>query len=167
MLTLYFCCPPTSKGALHIQDDYCNISKDNGSIVVVPRTPLVPSRTEKQAVHSNVPSILRNLPVSVPFLSCQSEEHLGKKTLVLDLDETLVHSSFDPSQPHQFSVPLILDGRTCEVYVSVRPGIDSFLQSMSSLYEIVVFTASSHQVGLHSFFHCVVRRQRIESFGFM
>lgn len=162
MFALYFCYPLSSKPALHT-DGYCTVSKDNSA--VVSGTPLVPFRADRCVASANVTSLLPSLPVSVPFLPCQNGGPLRKKTLVLDLDETLVHSSFDPSQPHQFSFPVMLDGRVRQVYVSVRPGVESFLQSMSSLYEIVVFTASFHQVGVHSLPHCVVCRRRAESSG--
>ncbi|OAO17323.1 Mitochondrial import inner membrane translocase subunit TIM50 [Blastocystis sp. ATCC 50177/Nand II] len=142
VFALYFCYPLSSKPALQT-DGYCTVSKDNSA--VVSGTPLVPFRADRCVASANVTSLLPSLPVSVPFLPCQNGGPLRKKTLVLDLDETLVHSSFDPSQPHQFSFPVMLDGRVRQVYVSVRPGVESFLQSMSSLYEIVVFTASFHQ----------------------
>lgn len=162
MFALYFCYPLPSKPALR-KEGYCTVSTDISA--EVSGTPLVPVRADGCVARADVTSLLPSLPVSVPFLPCQNGGPLGKKTLVLDLDETLVHSSFDPSQPHQFSVPVLLDGRVRHVYVSVRPGVESFLQSMSSLYEIVVFTASFHQVEMHSLLHCVVRRRRPESSG--
>ena len=70
----------------------------------------------------------------------------GKKTLVLDLDETLVHSSFSPLVRCDTVIPLQLNDTVSNVYVCVRPGIQEFLRSLSYLYEIVVFTASSKSV---------------------
>ena len=48
----------------------------------------------------------------------------GKYTLVLDLDETLVHYESKKKQYH------------------IRPGCRKFLKELSKYYEIVVFTAS-------------------------
>ena len=50
------------------------------------------------------------------------EEHRGKKTLILDLDETLVHSSFKPVPNPDIILPVEIEGKVCEVYVLVRPG---------------------------------------------
>lgn len=62
--------------------------------------------------------------------------------LVLDLDETLVHSSFTPIPGADFEIPLEMQGEVHTVYVKKRPGVDNFLRQVSEWYEIVVFTAS-------------------------
>ncbi|EST08150.2 NLI interacting factor [Kalmanozyma brasiliensis GHG001] len=66
----------------------------------------------------------------------------GRKCLVLDLDETLVHSSFKMIQNADFIVPVEIDGTVHNVYVIKRPGVDEFLRAMGLIYEVVVFTAS-------------------------
>lgn len=71
-----------------------------------------------------------------------SEEHKGRKCLVLDLDETLVHSSFKPIDNPDFIVPVEIDNQVHNVYVSKRPGVDEFLKDVGEHYEVVVFTAS-------------------------
>jgi carboxy-terminal domain RNA polymerase II polypeptide A small phosphatase len=75
-------------------------------------------------------------------------EDKHKKCLVLDLDETLVHSSFLPvaSADYILSLPLGMDG-SCDsiqqnIYVSKRPGVDVFLDKITRLFEVVLFTAS-------------------------
>jgi len=65
-----------------------------------------------------------------------------KKTLVLDLDETLVHSSFKPTPTCDIKLKITMQGTDYEVHVLVRPGVEDFLKEMSNYYEIVVFTAS-------------------------
>ncbi|EEY57388.1 nuclear LIM factor interactor-interacting protein cleavage-specific form, putative [Phytophthora infestans T30-4] len=65
-----------------------------------------------------------------------------KKCLVLDLDETLVHSSFRPTNNYDFIIPVEIDGSTHLVYVCKRPGAEEFLIEMAKYYEIVVYTAS-------------------------
>ncbi|RIA86580.1 HAD-like domain-containing protein [Glomus cerebriforme] len=69
-------------------------------------------------------------------------EHNGRKCLVLDLDETLVHSSFKLIHQADFVVPVEIENQIHNVYVIKRPGVDQFLKKMGEIYEIVVFTAS-------------------------
>ncbi|EME28918.1 mitochondrial presequence translocase subunit Tim50 [Galdieria sulphuraria] len=52
---------------------------------------------------------------------------LPRRTLVLDLDETLVYSQWKASEGWK---------------TLVRPGVETFLEQMSHLYEIVLFTSS-------------------------
>jgi len=47
----------------------------------------------------------------------------GKKCLVLDLDETLVHSSFHPTAVFDFQIKVEIDGIYHDVYVAKRPGV--------------------------------------------
>jgi len=65
-----------------------------------------------------------------------------KKCLVIDLDETLVHSSFKPISNADFIVPVEIDGTIHQVYVLKRPYVDEFLKKVGGLYECVLFTAS-------------------------
>ena len=66
-----------------------------------------------------------------------------KKTLVLDLDETLVHSGFIPFNcPSDVIIKIELDNNIHDIHVLVRPGVKEFLEKMSKRYEIVIFTAS-------------------------
>lgn len=66
----------------------------------------------------------------------------GKKTLVLDLDETLVHSSFMQEAQSKLELSLSIEGRTITIYVNIRPGVQEFLERTAKMYELVVFTAS-------------------------
>jgi len=67
---------------------------------------------------------------------------VNKKCLVIDLDETLVHSSFKPISNADFIVPVEIDGTIHQVYVLKRPYVDEFLKKVGELYECVLFTAS-------------------------
>jgi len=69
-------------------------------------------------------------------------QDMHKKCMVIDLDETLVHSSFKPISNADFIVPVEIDGTVHQVYVLKRPHVDEFLQRMGELYECVLFTAS-------------------------
>ncbi|AED95285.1 unnamed protein product [Arabidopsis thaliana] len=65
-----------------------------------------------------------------------------KKTIVLDLDETLVHSSMEkPEVPYDFVVNPKIDGQILTFFVIKRPGVDEFLKKIGEKYQIVVFTA--------------------------
>jgi len=67
----------------------------------------------------------------------------NKKTLILDLDETLVHSAFSPfSRKSDLTLTINFDGEKRLLYVLKRPYVDEFLSELSSLYEIIIFTAS-------------------------
>jgi RNA polymerase II subunit A small phosphatase-like protein len=66
----------------------------------------------------------------------------AKTCLVIDLDETLVHSSFKPVPNADFIVPVEIDGQVHQVYVTKRPHVDEFLRRVGELYECVLFTAS-------------------------
>jgi len=66
----------------------------------------------------------------------------GKKCLVLDLDETLVHSSFRAVEGADFVIPVKIEDVVHFVYVMKRPGVDEFLVEMAKHYEIVIYTAS-------------------------
>jgi len=79
---------------------------------------------------------------NTPLLPPQSPELSGKRILVLDLDETLVHSSFKPIPNPDFIIPVEIEDQVHKVYVLKRPGVDQFLQRVGQMYEVVVFTAS-------------------------
>uniref|UniRef100_A0A8C5LTF1 Mitochondrial import inner membrane translocase subunit TIM50 n=1 Tax=Leptobrachium leishanense TaxID=445787 RepID=A0A8C5LTF1_9ANUR len=65
----------------------------------------------------------------------------GKKCVVIDLIETLVHSSLKPINNADFIVPVEIDGTIYQVYVLKRPHLEEFLQKMGDLLEWVLFTA--------------------------
>ena len=67
----------------------------------------------------------------------------SKKTLVLDLDETLVHSQFGPFEiPSDVVINIEIENELHDIHVLIRPGVKEFLEKMSQIYEIVIFTAS-------------------------
>ncbi|XP_077544402.1 carboxy-terminal domain RNA polymerase II polypeptide A small phosphatase 1-like isoform X3 [Haemaphysalis longicornis] len=69
-------------------------------------------------------------------------QDVHKICLIIDLDETLVHSSFKPISNADFVVPVEIDGTVHQVYVLKRPYVDEFLQRVGDAYECVLFTAS-------------------------
>uniref|UniRef100_A0A6U2GHI8 FCP1 homology domain-containing protein n=2 Tax=Hemiselmis andersenii TaxID=464988 RepID=A0A6U2GHI8_HEMAN len=67
-----------------------------------------------------------------------------KMTLVLDLDETLVHSSPKRLFRYDYKIHIATADSPvgCWFFVAKRPHIDRFLRAVSRWFEIVVFTAS-------------------------
>ena len=61
---------------------------------------------------------------------------------VLDLDETLVHSTLDTCDSPDFTFSVVFNGRRHIVNVKRRPHLAAFLEAAAALFEVVVFTAS-------------------------
>jgi len=88
---------------------------------------------------SNFNQITETTPA---LLEPQLPQHKGKKVLVLDLDETLVHSTFEPVENPDLVLPVRIQGMTYRINVIIRPGAEEFLARVKGLFEVVVFTAS-------------------------
>ncbi|UYV68708.1 CTDNEP1 [Cordylochernes scorpioides] len=78
-----------------------------------------------------------------------------ERPLVLDLDETLIHSQHDgvirqmvrPGTPPDFILRVTIDRHPVRFFVHKRPHVDFFLDITSQWYELVVFTASMEIYG--------------------
>ena len=92
--------------------------------------------------HSN---LLQNKKMLLPQ---KSKEFINKKTLILDLDETLVHSSFVPFQNNDIILEVELESVIYNIFVLVRPGTIEFIRKVAQLYEVVIFTASISKYAL-------------------
>ena len=80
-----------------------------------------------------------------PLLPPKQKKFIDKKTLLLDLDETLVHSGFkqfNPNIPSDLIMNIELENQKREIHVLIRPGVKEFLERISKRFEIVIFTAS-------------------------
>ena len=65
------------------------------------------------------------------------------KTLILDLDETLIHCDEFLHLHHDLSFPIkFTGGESINCALNIRPFAKEFIQKMSALFEVVVFTAS-------------------------
>jgi len=84
----------------------------------------------------------RDLFQSDLLLPIKSPEYTNKKTLILDLDETLVHSSPSPFPKNDLILEVDFDGILYNIYVLIRPGAENFIKRMSKIFELVIFTAS-------------------------
>uniref|UniRef100_A0A7S3GAK4 FCP1 homology domain-containing protein n=1 Tax=Palpitomonas bilix TaxID=652834 RepID=A0A7S3GAK4_9EUKA len=93
-------------------------------------------------------------PACDPLLPEQASEHEGRITLVLDLDETLIHSTAD--KPFEYHYAVEIDSRIGDeelsassevplwqsLYVKKRPHAEFFLEQVCKHFEVVIFTAS-------------------------
>ncbi|OMO93911.1 NLI interacting factor [Corchorus capsularis] len=63
-------------------------------------------------------------------------------TLVLDLDETLVHSTLEYCDDADFTFTVFFNMKEHTVYVKQRPHLHTFLEKVAEMFEVVIFTAS-------------------------
>ncbi|KAJ9192435.1 hypothetical protein DTO164E3_8367 [Paecilomyces variotii] len=125
--------------AIDRDEDAGQPSHDEGQVVaLLPPPPLAP--TLKQPPSSVGEGQQWLLPPPLPHLQ-------NRKCLVLDLDETLVHSSFKVLERADFTIPVEIEGQYHNIYVIKRPGVDQFMKRVGELYEVVVFTASVSKYG--------------------
>eukprot|EP01135_Chromosphaera_perkinsii_P006631 Nk52_evm33s554 gene=Nk52_evmTU33s554 len=78
----------------------------------------------------------------------QPQPHYKKKILVLDLDETLIHSSVkDVNVQYDLKIEIFINRMACLFYVYKRPYVDFFLETVQQWYNLVIFTASIKEYG--------------------
>uniref|UniRef100_A0A1I7RWE0 CTD nuclear envelope phosphatase 1 homolog n=1 Tax=Bursaphelenchus xylophilus TaxID=6326 RepID=A0A1I7RWE0_BURXY len=88
-------------------------------------------------------------------LTMQRLSMVKRKIMVLDLDETLIHSHHDgvlrptvkPGTPPDFVLRVVIDRQPVRFFVHLRPHVDFFLTVVSQWYDLVVFTASMEVYG--------------------
>ncbi|EGS19066.1 uncharacterized protein CTHT_0056880 [Thermochaetoides thermophila DSM 1495] len=127
--------------------DEAEKDSETEAVEIVPRIPPPPPGPP---VPNPPTSDLIESPAEQPrkyLLPPQAPELKGRKCLVLDLDETLVHSSFKMLHQADFTIPVEIEGNYHNVYVIKRPGVDEFMKRVGELYEVVVFTASVAKYG--------------------
>ena len=88
-----------------------------------------PNENDNENIEFNIEENIQtqrdqNKKITEPYLNPINPRY--KYTLVLDLDETLVHYTSDNES----------------AYIQIRPGTEDFLIELSDYYEIVIFTAS-------------------------
>ena len=103
--------------------------------LILPLNPHLSSLTPSN--HSNILNYKEEL-----LLPPKVKEFKNKKTLILDLDETLVHSSFTPFEKNDIILEVDFEGVIYKIYVLVRPFAKEFLVKVSQYFELVIFTAS-------------------------
>jgi hypothetical protein len=90
-------------------------------------------------------------PADKPILPPVAAQDKGKLCLVLDLDETLVHSSFRAVPNPDYIIPVKIEDVVHQVYVCKRPGVDEFMRRVGERYEIIIYTASLNKYVLSTF----------------
>ncbi|KAI3324493.1 NIF-domain-containing protein [Xylariaceae sp. AK1471] len=112
-----------------------------------PPPPSVPIVNEEPTTTEEEKAVVAEQSQQKFLLPPIEQRFKGRKCLVLDLDETLVHSSFKILHQADFTIPVEIEGNYHNVYVIKRPGVDQFMKRVGELYEVVVFTASVSKYG--------------------
>ncbi|XP_010926695.1 uncharacterized protein [Elaeis guineensis] len=90
----------------------------------------------------DLPDLSAVVPRFRPMLLPKQTRSCPSITLVLDLDETLVHSSLEPCEDADFTFPVNFNFKEHTIYVRCRPHLKDFLERVASLFETIIFTAS-------------------------
>ncbi|CAA7259717.1 unnamed protein product [Cyclocybe aegerita] len=125
-------------------------------------SPLGPAAAAEPSLAPPSPAATASRSATPVLATRKSPFHLPK-TLVLDLDETLIHSTSRPIPPQGGSgilswgafgqrkqgaghmVEVVLGGRSTLYHVYKRPFVDFFLRTVSGWYTLVIFTASMQE----------------------
>ncbi|XP_073003310.1 uncharacterized protein [Typha latifolia] len=90
----------------------------------------------------DLPDLSVVVPKFRPMLLPKQTRSCPSTTLVLDLDETLVHSTLEPCEDADFTFPVNFNLKEHRIYVKCRPYLKDFLDRVASLFETIIFTAS-------------------------
>uniref|UniRef100_A0A7S2ZGX5 FCP1 homology domain-containing protein n=2 Tax=Rhodosorus marinus TaxID=101924 RepID=A0A7S2ZGX5_9RHOD len=122
---------------------------------VAENEPLVNSATDVNGIRIwndlDALSFIASLPPLSSILNrpkvCIAPKAPGRPrtTLVLDLDETLVHCSTEALENYDLTFPVKFRDHEYEIFVRRRPHLEEFLAEISKTFEVIVFTAS-HKV---------------------
>ncbi|TXT15866.1 hypothetical protein VHUM_00369 [Vanrija humicola] len=128
-------------------------------------TRLLPNPMATTLLDPSVPAVPHRsvTPTIPPVIRPHTPFHL-QKTLILDLDETLIHSTSRPMgggntgtgllgipsglsgrgrrRGEGHTVEVVLNGRSTTYHVYKRPYVDFFLKKVASWYTLVIYTAS-------------------------
>lgn len=89
-----------------------------------------------------------------PPSSSSSGDGPVRRSLVLDLDETLIHTEVEPIEDADFVFTLASpDGCGQHMYVRTRPHAHHFLEEAAKRFEVIVFTASERPYAEHVLRH--------------
>jgi CTD small phosphatase-like protein 2 len=79
------------------------------------------------------------------YLLPKKSKNSPKITLVLDLDETLVHCTGEPTPNCEINLDVSLEGENYSIYGNARPNCLKFLEKCVDKFELVLFTASKKE----------------------
>jgi len=147
---LWSCCSgPQTPASVEMNDSSSPNNNNNNSALITETkksegsdATLLGSNSDTTKDDNNRENSVSSTDYSFKLLPPKEPRFEGKKCLVLDLDETLVHSSFKPIPKPDFIIPVEIDRVVHHVYVLKRPFVDEFMLRASKHYEIVIFTAS-------------------------
>uniref|UniRef100_A0A3B3S084 CTD (carboxy-terminal domain, RNA polymerase II, polypeptide A) small phosphatase like 3 n=1 Tax=Paramormyrops kingsleyae TaxID=1676925 RepID=A0A3B3S084_9TELE len=114
-------------------DTFCLISKEEPARVFNPYTFIknIPSQSQLSKLS------VREIPVKT--------RSTPEATLVLDLEETLVYSSLSIIEDAEYTFHTHFQDHKYEVFLILRPHVKEFLQRMSELFEIFVYTSAKRE----------------------
>jgi len=115
----------TTRKQVQLEDGVCMPTLDNETLYIL----------------QNLPPYIEELRLE-PAILPDKMESFPEFSLVLDLDETLVHCSLVELPDANMRFEVEFNDQTCNVFVRVRPHLQQFLERMSKCYEIILFTAS-------------------------
>jgi NLI interacting factor-like phosphatase len=90
----------------------------------------------------SLPSYELVAPLRPPISLPPKDDQAPPISLVLDLDETLVHCTVEPVDDADLVFPVVFHGMTYQVHVRLRPHLYEFLEKIAGKFEVIVFTAS-------------------------
>nr|XP_029121014.1 CTD small phosphatase-like protein 3 [Elaeis guineensis]XP_029121015.1 CTD small phosphatase-like protein 3 [Elaeis guineensis] len=96
---------------------------------------------DPQLLFRSLPDLPEALSSICPILLPKEMQQRKPITLVLDLDETLVHSTLEHCDDADFTFPVFFNMKQHTVYVRRRPHLQLFLERVAQMFEIVIFTA--------------------------
>ncbi|XP_072966832.1 uncharacterized protein [Typha angustifolia] len=97
--------------------------------------------SDQHSLFRDLPELCETNSSIIPIWLPNAEER-RPITLVLDLDETLVHSTLEHCDDADFTFPVFFNMKQHDVYVRRRPYLQMFLERVAEMFEIVIFTAS-------------------------
>ncbi|KAL4656082.1 CTD small phosphatase-like protein 2-B [Arapaima gigas] len=109
--------------------------EESGDEVFNPYTFMKDVQSQSQSRTSR--PFLRDIPVKT--------RSTPKATLVLDLDETLVFTSLSVIEDAEYTFRIFFQNHEYKVYMKLRPHVKEFLQSMSKIFEMLVYTSAKKE----------------------
>ncbi|KAI4298209.1 hypothetical protein L6164_031795 [Bauhinia variegata] len=97
---------------------------------------------DPQSYIKNLPELSAEESNFQPTVPPKESQRRKSVTLVLDLDETLVHSKLEQCDDADFTFTVFFNIKEYTVYVKQRPYLHTFLERVAEMFEVVIFTAS-------------------------
>ena len=143
-----------------------NKNKFSKSVIEQPKNTLNNNSNNNHLSKKLYDKIIKDEKININIIRNKTENNNtneNKKILVIDLDETLIHTSFQKIENPDFQIQLdssinkknvinkennnhnndIPIPKKVNAYIRIRPGVDKFLSQMSKYYDIYVYSASS------------------------